>query len=113
MTTIYKHSSAHKNIVAKLPANCVAKANHSHGIRASEPMIILMDSFYKYAENYSAKYEEDKLCDNYVLGPQWLKGINGVRAMFDGEGDFDCGTLEALYWEAIKIAGFTEEETLE
>lgn len=56
-----------------------------------------------------------------MLGDEWLAAAKGVRALLNGNGAIamrknittgskDNGVIEALFWAALEMAGFTEED---
>ena len=108
----YNYSTALRKHVGHLNAvapGTVAQAEMASGIRHNEPVIAAMDAFYRYAVKHYSRYETP-LAEDYFLGPEWLAGIKAVRAMLNGEGDFDGGTMESLFWDAMAVAGFEESD---
>ncbi len=87
----------------------VSHAAHSKGLRNDEPLIVMLDALIAYAKRHEARFES-KLAEDYFLGPRWKDAAEGVRALLNGDGDFDGGTCEAMFWEALRIAGFTEKD---
>jgi len=89
------------------------------GLDGNEPLLLCLDGLLRYARAYQARYETP-LCADYVLGPAWLDAIKGVHGLLDGDGAVamergistdskDNGALEAIYWAARTVAGFTDE----
>jgi hypothetical protein len=99
----------HASIASKLTRGTVAHQRHTTGIFRNEPVMVLMDTLLRYAEKHERRFES-KLSEDYFLGPAWLQSIMGVRTLLNGEGDFDGGTLEELFWKALEVAGFTEAD---
>ena len=98
----------------------IAEQSHMLGMSHAEPLIIAMDALIRYATAAAARYG-DKLATDYVLGPPWLSAARSIRALCDGDGGAaleqdittdskDNGTVEAMFWQAMEIAGFTEAD---
>jgi hypothetical protein len=107
---------AHAN---RLPQDTVNERAHKTGMLMGEPLLIAMDALHKYAEAYSIRFEQP-LAEDYILGPDWLASLKGLRGLLNGDGGHamrhgsttdskDNGALEALFWDALKMAGYTEE----
>lgn len=118
-STLYTYSKATLEAANKLPLNSVAERDHKLGMKQGEALILGIDGLYKYAEAYLKQYER-ALSDNYVLGASWLKAVIGYRELLNGCGHlfmagrthdtFDAGACEAVFWKAIEMAGFTEQD---
>lgn len=104
-----EYSAQHEAAFAKLTPNTVAHVTHRRGMEREEPVTVAMDALLQYAERHEKRFES-KLSDDYVLGPAWLKAITGIRELLNGEGQFDGGTLESVFWSAMDAAGFKEED---
>ena len=100
----------------------VAGQSHSIGLRHHEPIIVMLDCLIRYAKAHAGKYGSP-LSEDHVLGDAWLDTIKALHGLLDGDGaiamemnrstDSKCnGACEALYWQAIKIAGFAESDAV-
>jgi hypothetical protein len=85
-----------------------------------EPLIVMMDALIRYAKAHEKRFES-KLAEDYVLGPLWLNAAKGVRGLLNGDGALaheegwntdskDNGAVEGMFWDAMALAGFKEEE---
>ena len=103
-----------------IPRNTISYVSHKNGIRGEEPLIVMLDCLIGYAKSYRDRYES-KLCKDYVLGPEWLSALKGVRGLLNGDGAIamtqgittdskDNGACEAMFWSAMEIAGFSESD---
>lgn len=118
-STVYRYTSetvAHAN---KLTFNTVSEKAHKQGMLEGEPLLIAMDALHKYAEAYQLRFEQP-LAEDGVLGDQWLESVKGIRALLNGDGALamrrgittdskDNGCIESLFWDALRMAGYTEE----
>lgn len=102
-------TTAHTAQIQKMTPGTVSLQEHNRGVTLNEPVIVMMDAFHRYALAHEKRFES-KLSEDYILGPAWLSGIKGVRTLLNGEGQFDGGTLEGLFWAAMEVAGFSEED---
>jgi hypothetical protein len=104
----------------KLTAGTVSEQAHKYGMENAEPLIVIMDALHKYADAHERRYE-GKLSEDYVLGPAWLKAAAAVRDLLNGAGAIanlkdissdtkDNGCVEAMFWAAMKRAGFEEKD---
>lgn len=91
----------------KIAPRTVAHAAHQRGMRRGEPLIVMLDALIAYAKRHEAEYGS-KLAEDYFLGPEWKNAAEGVRALLNGDGNFDGGTCEDMFWKAFEIAGYTE-----
>jgi hypothetical protein len=93
---------------------------HKLGMQEGEPLIVIMDALLNYAEAYRDRQGE-LLATNGVLGQPWLEAAMGVRRLLNGSGaiamrkdistdTFDGGAVEGMFWSAMAMAGFTEED---
>lgn len=101
-------------------AGTVSEQSHLIGMEGGEPLIIMLDCLAVYAKAHKARFFS-KLSDDGVLGDEWLAAAKGVRGLLNGDGAVahftgrttdskDNGTLEAMFWAAMDIAGFTEAD---
>lgn len=108
---------AHAN---RLPAGTVSEQAHKYGMEQGEPLLIAMDALFKYADTYWRKFN-CQLANDHVLGQEWLKAVVGIRALLNGDGQVamakdittdtkDNGCIESLFWDALRVAGFKEED---
>lgn len=117
---IYAYDQVTTAQAAKVPSGTVAHQEHSLGLRMGEPLIIAMDAMIKYARAHEIAFES-KLAEDYVLGPEWLETVKGIRGLLNGNGAVanekpnysrdskDNGAVEGMFWAALEIAGYTEE----
>ncbi len=103
---------------APIAPGTVSEAQQIKGMLGCEPLVVCMDAMVHYAKAYEARFEA-KLCDDYVLGPQFLSAIQGLRGLLNGDGAIamarmrgdtkDNGWCEAMFWRAMDASGFKEE----
>ena len=104
----------------KLKRGTVAESSNYLGLSNGEPLLIAMDGLLRYAKAYARQYEGE-LKDDCVLGPQWLEAAKAIRALLNGDGAVamergittdskDNGVIESVFWAAMGIAGFTEQD---
>lgn len=99
----------HAAAFSKLTPGTVSHAEHRKGIVNADPVQVMMDSLLQYAEKHEKRFES-KLSEDYILGPAWLSAATGVRTLLNGEGQFDGGVLESVFWSALEAAGYTEAD---
>jgi hypothetical protein len=118
-STFYRYAAetvAHAN---RLKVGTVSEQAHKQGMTEGEPLIIAMDALLKYAEAYQIRFERPLFEDN-VLSDPWLEAAKGIRALLNGDGAIalkrgittdskDNGCIESLFWDALRMAGYTEE----
>lgn len=88
------------------------------GIHYPEPIIVALDCLLKYAKNYKKRFHSPLASDG-VLGKAWLESIYHLRQLLNGDGALamltgaldskDNSACEALFWTAIRIAGFKSD----
>lgn len=99
--------------IAKTRKQCpgtqaAAALDHAQGF--GQPLLVAMDALLRAAKDHTKRFEQ-KLAEDYVLGPPWLAAAKGVRALLNGDfGPIDNGTVEAIFWRALEIAGYTESD---
>lgn len=104
---------------AKLPKSSVEAQSHNRGLSRGEPLILMMDGLIRYAKAI-AKHG-GCLANDPILGGAWLDAAKGVRKLCNGDGAVAIenawgadsksnGVIESLYWEAVRIAGFTPDQ---
>jgi hypothetical protein len=85
-----------------------------------EPIFYAMDSAIRYARAYRLRYDSP-LKNDYDLGPHFLRWITGLRGLLNGSGAVAMehswsgdsksnGTIEAMFWAAMELGGFTEAD---
>lgn len=108
---------AHAN---KLTAGTISEQAHKYGMEQGEPLIVIMDALMKYADNYHRRFNS-LLCNDGFLGDEWLQAAKGIRALLNGDGAVamlkdittdtkDNGCVESMFWDALRVAGFKEED---
>ena len=125
--TAYNYDYQHETVkaYAKVPERTVAHQTHSIGMNGSEPLIVILDSLIRYAKAHQASMGS-KLSEDYYLGPCFLSALTSTRELMNGNGAVaneisaktgkpcrdskDNGACEAMFWDAMNIAGFTEED---
>lgn len=119
MNTKYTYQPETIAKVATLTPGTIAYQSHLLGMHSAEPLIVALDSMIRYAKAHKARFESP-LADDYVLGPQWLDALKGLRGLLNGNGAVahelgrtsdskDNGACEAMFWAALEAAGYTEE----
>lgn len=106
--------------LAKIPANTIEGHASTYGIENAEPLLYALDGMLRYAKAHKKRYES-QLAEDYALGPQFLEVIKGLRWLLNGDGAVALeagittdsksnGACEAIFWHAMKAAGFTEDD---
>lgn len=73
-------------------------------------IVMMMKALVAYADDHARKFESP-LGHDYVLGPAWLKMLQGWRTLLNGDlGRLDGGLMDALAREVAMAAGFKEGE---
>lgn len=122
MQTIYKYQNETCDAVtclSQIAGHTVSGHAMNLGLTQAEPLIICLDSLTRYAKAHAKRFDSP-LSDDYVLGPQFLDALKGIRGLMDGDGAVahernittdskDNGTCENMFWKALELAGFTEE----
>ena len=104
----------------KLEKGSMAQAAHKKGLKENEPIIVAMDAMIRYAKAHKKAYDIP-LSFDWVLGPNWLEIVKGIRGLCDGDGAVameneittdskDNGCIEGMFWDALNIAGYTEKD---
>lgn len=89
---------------------------HKLGLDAGEPVLLILDSLWKYAAAYKS-FRRKALADDEVLGQAWLRTLQGVRQMTHVKGavamDLDHLTdsksewaCSEMVWKCVDEAGF-------
>jgi len=106
--------------LANVPFGTVSARSAQLGATEHEPLLVGMDALLRYAKAYRHRFAA-ALSDDYVLGPAWLDAALGLRALCKGDGAVayerdistdskDNGTIESIFWVAMKAAGFQESD---
>lgn len=106
------------NTLGKQCAGTVAFHEMQQGRLYQEPLFYAMDGAIRYAKAHRNHYGTP-LKDDYVLGPEFLSWITGIRGLLNGQGAValehgwtrdskDNGTIESMFWSAMALGGFTE-----
>ena len=105
----------------KLEKGSMAFAAHTKGLKENEPIIVAMDAMIRYAKAYT-KANDIPLSFDWVIGPNWLEIVKGIRGLCDGDGAVamesekpsrdskDNGCIEGMFWDALNVAGYTEKD---
>lgn len=108
----------------RIPYGTIAHQSHSIGMNGTEPLIVILDSLIRYAKAHEARFES-KLSQDYFLGPLFLQALTATRELLNGNGaaanEFeakgagcrdskDNGACEQMFWSALGLAGFKEED---
>lgn len=113
-------TSDQKTKLDRVAPGTISQHEHRLGLRNNEPLIITMDAMIRYAKAHKKRFDQN-LADDYVLGPYFLEAITGIRNLLCGGGAVanelelssdskDNGAVEAMFWTAMDIAGYTEED---
>lgn len=119
-STLYRFTAEAISQANKIPVGTISEQSHKLGMEHGEPLLVMMDSLIKYAEAYRERFETP-LAEDYFLGPQWLRAAAAVRALLNGDGvvawkkdrstdSKDNGAIEGMFWDAMNLAGFKEED---
>ena len=105
----------------KLAPDTMSYNAHKKGLKENEPIIVAMDAMIRYAKAHKKAYDIP-LSFDWVLGPNWLEIVKGIRGLCDGDGAVamenekpsrdskDNGCIEGMFWDALNIAGYTEKD---
>lgn len=118
---MYAYQTETLNQYHKLTKGTVSQIAHKQGLNNHEPLIIAMDAMLRYAKAHTKAYPDGKLADDGALGECWLDAVSGIRGLLDGNGAVamihhidtdtkDNGCVESMFWAAMDIAGFKEED---
>lgn len=89
-------------------AGTVAALAIQHAGHYGHPILETVDALLRAAQVYRTRFGAP-IAEDYVLGPYWLDSIKNARRLLDGDfGPLDNGTVEAIFWRAMGIAGFQE-----
>ena len=119
-STLYRYTAETIAEANKLTPDTIAEHAHKRGMTTGEPLIVAMDALLKYAESYRVRFES-ALAEDGVLGQEWLDAAKGVRGLLNGDGAHallfqhgndskDNGCVEAVFWAALRAAGFEEKD---
>lgn len=108
----YHHDTTrivHANI-AQCPGTIAAQETERMYAR-HHPLLIALDALLQQAAWHKAEMEAPIADDGYA-GVYWLAAIANIRNLFSAASPagFDGGTCEAVFWQAMEIAGFTEAD---
>lgn len=79
----------------------------SNAIIEQHPLLTAMDALLKAARTYKEKYGRPIAHDSF--GGAWLEAAYAVRRLLNCDfGPVHSGTVEAIFWKAIEVAGYTE-----
>lgn len=102
----------------KLPLGSVEQLQQAFGIKASEPLLLMWDSAWKYALAFESKFGE-KLESDPVLGEAYLELIKSLRELNKGNGAISMDlnrsdtksaeVCEQMFWRCLDVAGISKE----
>lgn len=106
--------------VSSLKPGTIAAQSHHLGESCAEPLYVIPRLAHRYAVAHEIRFGS-KLAEDYVLGPAWLEMVKGARALLNGDGAVahergittdskDNGVAEAMFWDCLEAAGFTEAD---
>jgi len=121
----YEYQPETSQAYARIDSRTIAHQTHSLGMNKCEPLIVILDSLIRYAKAHQANMG-GKLCEDYYLGPCFLSALTSTRDLLNGNGAVanalssmtgkpvrdskDNGACEEMFWEAMRISGFTEAD---
>lgn len=117
---VYHYSPEAMAASEKIPDNVTNFQSHKLGMFKGEPLLLILDNLLEYAKAYKVRFESPIAEDGFA-SDYWLSAITNVRGLFSCDGGValragittdskDNGALEELFWQAMKVAGFTEED---
>ena len=120
MPVYYPYQREVYEAAAKINEGTISHHSDLLGRKNCEPLLVCMDSLLRYAKAYEKRYET-KLVEDYFLGRHWLSSIKHLRVLLNGNGAVameqgistdskDNGVIEEVFWKAMEVAGFTEED---
>lgn len=106
--------------ISTLTTGTIASRSHFLGEDNAEPLYIIPRLAHRYAVAHEARFGE-KIANDHVLGLEFLKIIVGARGLLNGNGAVsnergittdskDNGVAEAMFWDCMEVAGFTEAD---
>ncbi|MCK9525968.1 MAG: hypothetical protein M0R49_08575 [Limnochordia bacterium] len=106
--------------IAKVSPQTIAGGSMKLGMRGNEPLLLGMDGMIRYAKAYKLRYDQP-ISEDYALRDYFLSVITGLRRLLDGDGAVamergistdskDNGVIEEMFWAAMDIGGFKEED---
>jgi hypothetical protein len=106
--------------LTRVTPGTVAWQSQNVGIAGGEPLLVILDGLLRYAKAHRSRFDSP-LAQDYVLGPLFLQSLTGIRGLLNGDGAVaherglsgdskDNGVCEAIFWDAMDAAGYTEED---
>ena len=106
--------------LAKIPKNTVAEQSAKRGVMRAEPILLGLDGMLRFAHAYVSKHGSP-IADDYVARPEFIGALRGIHGLLNFDGAVamergyntdskDNGVCEAIYWEALRVAGLCEAE---
>ncbi len=106
--------------ISKVPRGTVAEQSVKRGLAGGEPLLLALDGMLRYAKAHKTQFD-GLLCEDYVLGDEWLQVVKGLRGLLNGNGAVaneksistdtkDNGVCEEIFWAALGVAGFEEKD---
>lgn len=119
-STFYRYTAETITHANKLGHGSVQEHAHKYGMENGEPLLVAMDCLLKYAQVYRRRMDAPLASDG-VLSPHWLDALKGLRGLLNGDGVVamakdittdtkDNGCMEALFWDAMRAAGYEEKD---
>lgn len=82
---------------------------HNKAFR-SHPLAHIVVSCAQYADAHRARFDSG-IGEDYVLGPEWIAILKGVRGLLNGEtGQLDCGTVDGMICDMLRAEGVPESD---
>ncbi len=80
-------------------------------IALNHPILAMIDGLLSLAD-WSIREFDARVADDGFTGPYWIDAAKNVRGMFSSASPagFSAGACEAVFWRAMEIAGFSEED---
>lgn len=76
------------------------------------PLLAMIDGLLSLAAWHADHLDGSTIAGDGFTGPYWLDAAKNVRNMFSSASPkgFSAGACEAVFWRAMEIAGFSEED---
>ena len=76
------------------------------------PLLAMIDGLLRLAAWHAERFDGSPIAEDGFTGPYWIEAAKNVRNMFSSASPagFSAGACEAVFWRAMDIAGFSEED---